>query len=55
MIRGVRLGQVALSDALMAGCIPVIVADMYVMPFEEVIDWDRYVMTINSFYTGSKK
>ena len=42
VIRGTRLGQLVLSDALMSGCIPVVVADMYIMPFEEVIDWSRY-------------
>jgi len=35
------MAQVALHDALMAGCIPVVVADMFVMPFSEVLDWKR--------------
>ncbi|UYV71618.1 EXT2 [Cordylochernes scorpioides] len=39
--RGGRLGQMALSDALMYGCVPVIVADNYVLPFQEVLDWKR--------------
>ena len=42
VVRGARLGQAVLSDALMAGCIPVIVADGYVLPFSEVLDWKRY-------------
>lgn len=46
VIRGSRLGQSSLSDALMAGCIPVIVADGYVLPFSEVIDWKRAAITI---------
>ena len=41
IIRGARLAQPALSDAMKAGCIPVIVADGYIMPFSEVIDWKR--------------
>jgi glucuronyl/N-acetylglucosaminyl transferase EXT2 len=39
VIRGVRLAQPALLESLAAGCIPVIVADNTVLPFEEVIDW----------------
>lgn len=39
VIRGVRLAQPALLESLAANCIPVIVADNIVMPFEEVIDW----------------
>lgn len=41
IIRGARLAQPALSDAMKAGCIPVIVADGYIMPFSEVVDWKR--------------
>lgn len=41
VIRGARLGSPALSDALMAGCIPIMVADGYVMPFFYVLDWIR--------------
>ena len=39
MLRGGRLGQTALHDAMKAGCVPIIVADSYVLPFSEVIDW----------------
>lgn len=45
-IRGARLGQTILSDAMMAGCIPVIIADGYIMPFFEVIDWERAAVFI---------
>eukprot|EP00058_Branchiostoma_floridae_P022654 XP_002608144.1 hypothetical protein BRAFLDRAFT_91377 [Branchiostoma floridae] len=41
ILRGARMGQSALSDAMMAGCIPVIAIDTYVMPFSEVLDWKR--------------
>lgn len=43
VIRGNRLGQMALGDCLSAGSIPVIIADSYVLPFSEVLDWKRYV------------
>ena len=42
VIRGNRLGQMALSDCMMAGSIPVIVADSFILPFSEVLDWKRY-------------
>ncbi|KAI8791941.1 exostosin-2 [Biomphalaria glabrata] len=41
VIRGNRLGQPTLMDVMMAGCIPVVVADGYLMPFHEVLDWTR--------------
>ncbi|XP_064489627.1 exostosin-2-like isoform X2 [Ornithodoros turicata] len=46
VVRAARLGQSALSDALMANCIPVIVADSYVLPFSEVLDWKRAALQI---------
>ncbi|CAB4015514.1 Exostosin-2 [Paramuricea clavata] len=46
VIRGVRLGQSSLLDALMMGCIPVIIADNYVLPFSEVIDWPRAAVIV---------
>lgn len=39
VIRGVRLGQQSLIESLAAGCIPVIIADNIVLPFQDVIDW----------------
>ncbi|KAK4313111.1 hypothetical protein Pmani_015536 [Petrolisthes manimaculis] len=39
VMRGGRLGQTALYDAMRAGCIPVVAVDQYIMPFSEVIDW----------------
>lgn len=49
VIRRTRLGQSAFSDALKAGCIPVTVADGYVLPFSEVLDWKRYYLIISFF------
>lgn len=46
VIRAARLGQSTLSDALMTGCIPVVVADEYVLPFSEVLDWKRAALHI---------
>ncbi|XP_060068340.1 exostosin-2-like [Ylistrum balloti] len=46
VIRGARIGQAALSDALMMGCIPVVVADSYVLPFSEVLDWKRAAVIV---------
>ena len=42
VLRGARLGQATLSDVLQAGCVPVVLADSYILPFSEVLDWKRY-------------
>lgn len=39
VIRGVRLAQPILIESLATNCIPVIIADNIVLPFEEIIDW----------------
>nr|CAG4649959.1 EOG090X01LY [Sida crystallina] len=41
VVRGARLGQPVLMEALAAGCIPVVVADSYILPFSDVVDWKR--------------
>ncbi|XP_045749820.1 exostosin-2 isoform X3 [Mirounga angustirostris] len=41
VLRGARLGQAVLSDVLRAGCVPVVIADSYILPFSEVLDWKR--------------
>lgn len=46
VIRGARLAQPILLDAMAAGCVPVIVADSLVMPFQEVLDWKRAAVFI---------
>lgn len=46
VIRGVRLGQTTLLDALMMGCIPVVVSDDYILPFSDVLDWKRAAVLV---------
>ncbi len=46
-MRGVRLGQTGLAEALAAGCVPVVVADSYVLPYADVLDWKRAVLQIH--------
>ncbi|XP_051164279.1 exostosin-2 [Leptopilina boulardi] len=46
IIRGARLGQSAFLESMAAGCIPVIISDLLVMPFQEVIDWKRAAIFI---------
>lgn len=48
VLRGARLGQAALSDVLQAGCVPVILADSYILPFSEVLDWKRSALHLNT-------
>ncbi|XP_005097141.1 exostosin-2 [Aplysia californica] len=47
VLRGNRLGQPSFLDALKAKCIPVVVADGFLLPFHEVLDWTRAAVTIN--------
>ncbi|KAG5322625.1 EXT2 protein, partial [Pseudoatta argentina] len=46
IIRGARLAQSVLLDAMAAGCIPVIIADSLMMPFHDVIDWTKAAVFI---------
>lgn len=40
------MGQFVLLEAMAANCIPVIVIDGHVMPFNNVIDWRRFSIFI---------
>ncbi|XP_043269828.1 exostosin-2 [Venturia canescens] len=46
VVRGARLGQSILLEAMAAGCIPVVIADSLVMPFSGFIDWVRAAVFI---------
>ncbi|XP_011135760.1 exostosin-2 isoform X2 [Harpegnathos saltator] len=46
IIRGARLAQSVLLDAMAAGCIPVIIADSLIMPFHDVIDWTKAAILV---------
>ncbi|KAJ8921634.1 hypothetical protein NQ315_010543, partial [Exocentrus adspersus] len=46
IFRGERMGQFVLLEAMAANCIPVIVIDGHVMPFNNVIDWKRFSVFI---------
>ncbi|GAB0095884.1 Exostosin-2 [Sergentomyia squamirostris] len=46
IIRGVRLAQPNFMEALASNCIPVIVANNIVLPFEDVIDWSLASISI---------
>jgi len=48
-----RLGQTVLSDAMSAGCIPVIVSDTYILPFSEVLDWPQASVIIKEENLGN--
>uniref|UniRef100_A0A0V0GAA6 Exostosin-2 n=1 Tax=Triatoma dimidiata TaxID=72491 RepID=A0A0V0GAA6_TRIDM len=53
VLRGSRLGQPTLLDALAAGCIPIISADTIVLPFVDVIDWKRATIMLGEAHLGS--
>ncbi|KAG8263793.1 Exostosin-2 [Homalodisca vitripennis] len=46
VLRGARLGQPTLLEALAAGCIPIVTADAMVMPFADIIDWKRAALFV---------
>ncbi|XP_066600643.1 exostosin-2 [Prorops nasuta] len=46
VIKGVRLGQAVLLEAMAAGCIPVIISDSLIVPFSDIIDWTRAAVFI---------
>ena len=37
-----------LTDSILVGCIPVIVADFYALPFAEFMRWDAFTLRIHS-------
>uniref|UniRef100_U5EZH6 Exostosin-2 n=1 Tax=Corethrella appendiculata TaxID=1370023 RepID=U5EZH6_9DIPT len=58
--RGLRLSQPTLMDAMASGCIPVIMADNLVLPFNEIIDWNLasiriYENSLHSIITKLKQ
>jgi glucuronyl/N-acetylglucosaminyl transferase EXT2 len=46
VLPGVRLTQTTLMDAMHSGCIPVVAIDSLVLPFSEVLDWNRFSVRI---------
>ncbi|KAJ9582478.1 hypothetical protein L9F63_003171, partial [Diploptera punctata] len=53
VVRGARLGQPTLLEALAANCIPVMCADSLVMPFQDVLDWKRAAIFVSEDDLGS--
>lgn len=50
ILPGPRLMDTVLIDALAAGCIPIVAINHVVLPFFEVIDWKRFVLTVVYYY-----
>lgn len=46
VVRGTRLMQAALMDILASQCIPIIISDSVIMPFNSHIDWNRIALFI---------
>ncbi|KAL3277943.1 hypothetical protein HHI36_013284 [Cryptolaemus montrouzieri] len=53
IFRGERMGQFALLEAMAANCIPVIVMNDVVMPFNSVIDWKRAAFFVMEDYLNT--
>lgn len=47
------MGQFALLEAMAANCIPVVVMNSVVMPFESVIDWKRAAVFVMEDYLNT--
>jgi len=41
LVRDNALSQAVLLEVMAAGCVPVIVGNSVIMPFQEVLDWKR--------------
>lgn len=54
IFRGSRLSQPILLEAMAYGCIPIVFSDTLVMPFHELIDWNRYVIACNNAVASCK-
>lgn len=52
LLPGTRYGSPDFTDAMMTGCIPVVLDDDYVLPFSEVIDWLRVSVRVWSHELG---
>ena len=46
---GYGLNELKLIDAMSAGCIPVIVYDHYVLPFEDILDWESFSIRVPEY------
>ncbi|KAF5286151.1 hypothetical protein FQR65_LT12909 [Abscondita terminalis] len=53
VFRGERMSQLILLEALAANCIPVVVMDGVVLPFNNVIDWKRASVFIMEDYLNT--
>lgn len=46
IVEGYGYNSMRLVDLMSAGCIPVIVVDHYVLPFEDILDWENFSIRV---------
>ena len=47
VIRGDCVWSPRVAEVIVHGCIPVIILKNYILPFEDIIDWDKFAIIIN--------
>jgi glucuronyl/N-acetylglucosaminyl transferase EXT2 len=52
IMHGLRLVASSILDAMMMGCVPVIISDTVVLPFSDVLDWKRAALLISEESLG---
>ncbi|CAK9236386.1 unnamed protein product [Sphagnum troendelagicum] len=45
-VKGYEVNTARLGDAMFYGCVPVVIADYYDLPFADILDWSKFAVVI---------